>query len=312
MTRTSWRARVRLAATCLTIAACSGHESHTVQQARLDSVSSALGRLGDTAHLFAAASGHRYGAPTGKLRVANLRDPSGHTGEAIDIYDMAHPDSAAVPLVRNLGYGQISAYFSPRAGDPYAGSPSQIYDFPTGTRQASLPFGTNMDNSGFVAGDQLTLAVGPSSMFGGGAGMSEVTLIEEGKRIPRELEDTVHAIPAGHAMLITRTVNDNVDSMPEQYLAVDGKCPQTTTDSRAMGFAKPVAENALMHFPIAPGSHALAVVTSPRGHGLTTCGGHAPGQATTLSAEAGHRYLALIYGQPSDGIKVLAASIDAP
>ncbi|MBK5187069.1 MAG: hypothetical protein JJD97_02430 [Gemmatimonadaceae bacterium] len=302
---------------CAALAACSAHDSNTAQKAKLDSIANAIAKIGDTANPYLHAVAHKYGPPTGKIRIANLFEANGRPGGPIDVYDVRTPDSATVPLIKRLAYGEISAYVSPRAGDNYAGSPSQLYAFPADTKQPSPPFGSNLDNSGFNSTDQITMALGPSHGFGGSVSMAEISVIEAGKRISPAESDTANAIPAGQGLLVVREANMNVDSMPEQYLMVDGTCPHAPNDRRVVGdtlsFKKePSNVSTTLYFPIAPGTHTLGVVTSPRGQGLLNCDGKTPGQTTSVSVEAGHRYIAWVYGQPSDGLRVVAAPIAAP
>ena len=297
-------------------AACSDKSSDKLSKSTADSITAALSKLGDTSALL-HSSAHKYGPPTGKIRVANLLDIDGHPSGPLDIYDVRKPDSLTQPLISHLKYGEISAYVSPRAGDIYAGSRSNLYVFPADQKQATTPFGGNIDNSGFEPTDQLSLALGPSKGFSGGASVAIVTVVEGGKKVNAAFADSETAIQGTQALLIVRDVNMNVDSMPEQYLMIDGTCPHAPNDRNVVGdtlaFKKmPSSVSTTLLFPIAPGTHTLGVVTSPHGRGLLKCDGLTPTSTISVSVEAGHRYLVWVHGQPSDGLKAVAALIATP
>ncbi len=287
---------------CAVLAACSSKETKTAQNTSIDSIPPALAKFKDTANPFGgAAAPQPAGPPTGKIRIANLLEIGGKPSGAVDVYDMVRPDSATKPLIAHLGFGEVSAYVSPRAPADFQGVRSNLYMFPAGQRKASLPFGTNLENLGFLAADQVTVVLGPSSMAGPAIASFDVP--EEGLRIPKAQQDSQHVIPPGKALLIVRDADRDLDTLPERYIMVDGACPHPPNVKGTF----PVREGV---FPIAPGTHTLGVVTSPLGHGLNDCSGKHPGATTALAVTAGRRYLALVYGLPSDGFKVAAAPID--
>lgn len=292
--------------------ACGGGGAEHEQGAAVDSLATSLNKLADTTTTFKKV-GHQYGPPTGKIRIANLLEIDGHPSGPLDFYEMRKPDSAAVPIIKGLKYGEISDYVSPRAEGTHAGAESWLYLFPAGLKQATRPFGGNIDN-GFNATDQLTIALGPSKGFSGGASISLATIAEGGKKLDAAHADSETAIQGSQALLIVRDANSGVDSLPEQYLMVDGACPHASNDGRGGGdkkaFAKePSSVTTTLLYPVSAGAHTLGVVTSPRGKGLQTCTGHSPAQTTSLNVEAGRRYVVWVFGQPSDGVKVVAAPI---
>ena len=298
------------------IVACKDKDPSHLSRSVGDSLRSAITTLGDTSPIL-NHSGHKYGPPTGKIRVANLLDIDGKPSGPLDFYDVRKPDSASVPLIKSLEYGKISDYVSPRAGDPCDGCSSNLYYFPAGVKQATRPFGGNIDNGGFDSTDQMTIAIGPSEGFSGTASATFVTIVEAGKKIDKVFADSETAIQGAGALLIVRDANMHVDSMPEQYLMIDGSCPHAANDFNGSGdmaaFAKqPSSVSNTLLYPIAAGTHTLGVVTSPMGQGLSTCAGHTPKATTSLSVQAGRRYVVWMYGQPSDGVKVLAAPVAAP
>jgi hypothetical protein len=297
-------------------AACSDKKSSKLSKATADSIMAALSKLGDTAGIV-HGTGHKYGAPTGRIRVANLLEIDGKPSGPLDLYDVRNPDSAMTPLISHLKYGEISSYVSPRGGDNYAGSPSNLYLFSAGQKKATKPFGGNIDNGGFAPTDQLSLALGPSKGFAGGASVSIFTIVEAGKRQSAAQADTANAIPAGKALLVVRGANTSADSMPEQYLVLDGTCPHAPNDHNAVGDTAhsktiPSSVSGTLYYPIAPGSHTLGIVTSPRGRGLSNCNGKTPASTTSFTAQASTRYVAWVYGLPSDGFKVVTAPIAGP
>jgi hypothetical protein len=257
--------------------------------------------LTDTAKLRAPGpNGHRYGAPTGKIRVANLLELNGKPSGPVDLYDVSKPDSTTAPLISNLAYGQLSGYVSPRGSDP--GFPSNLYVFAAGTKQPQSPFNSSIDNSGFKATDQITIALGPSKIL---SGLAFPALVEAGERNPHWI-DSSRAVPAGKALLIGLQGNTSADSLPYFYLVVDGVCPIATNDPRAK---IPMAIGTEQHYVVTPGSHTLGLVTAPSG--INNCAGKTPVGVSTVTVTAGQRYIIFVYGLASDGYKTLTAPISA-
>lgn len=297
----------------LTLTACSKKQSsHTARQSAADSIATMVQKVApDTANPF-KSTGHQYGAPTGQIRIANLIDMNGKPAGPVDLYETARPDSTDQPIIKNLAYGELSPYVSPRAG--VSGDHSYLYFYPAGSKTAPLPYG-GLDNSGFVAGDQFTIALAPSTM-GGQSSIGFVLVNEEGKRKPKAWVDSAHAIPSGQSMIILATANWMAsDTMPIQYLTIDGTCAHAwgdvhPSDPNPAAYAKrPTMAGGDLLFPVPAGTHTLGVVVSPHGKALDTCQGQQPVGTTTLATQAGRRYLVMVYGVPSDGIKLLAAPI---
>jgi hypothetical protein len=269
----------------ITLMACGGHKDASQQVTLADTLKpSAPG-----------PSGHRYGAPTGKIRVANMLELGGKPSGPVDLYDVSRPDSTTAPLIANLAYGQLSAYVSPRGSDP--GFPSNLYVFAAGTKTPQAPFNSSIDNSGFKATDQMTIALGPSKMLNG---LAFPALVEAGDRNPHWI-DSSRAVPAGQALLIGLQANVSADSLPYFYLVVDGACPIATNDPRAKN---PMALGTEQHYPVTPGSHTIGLVNN--------CTGKTPVGTSTLNVTAGQRYVVFVYGLASDGYRTLTAPIVAP
>ncbi len=284
------RSSLPLLAALLALAACSARDTRTVAQASLDSLASS--RLGatDTANPF-KSTGRTFGPPTGKIRVANLLEINGQPSGPVDLYDVNRPDSTDTPIIKHLAYGQISDYVSPRSGA--AGSRSNLYLFQADQKTGTQPWGANIDHSGYEPTDQLTVALSPtmSNQIGG------VYVEESGKRLNSAVASDETTAQGSGGMLIVSAANFMIDTLPQQYIMIDGVCPQ------------PKFVGSHMLFPVAPGSHTIGLVTSPHGRTLQSCAGHAPASTLTENVAAGQRYAVLMYGMPSDGQKILAAPI---
>ena len=295
------------------LTACSGRHADDQQQAMADSIASTLSWLGDTT-AGPLNSRHRYGAPTGKIRVVNALDMGGKPYGPVDLYDVRTPDSADVPLISHLAYGAVSAYVSPRAPNPGPRWASNLYVFPAGQKQAASPFGEQIDPAGFDSTDQVTVALGPATGLSGQPAIAKTEVVEEGNRMAQPMVDTSHTIPAGQALLVVHEANSLGDTHVEQYLMIDEACPHAPNDHNVVGDTAmyktvPSSVSATLYFPVSPGTHTLGIVTSPEGEGLLNCKGHTPGATTSLNVQAGHRYVVFVYGVPSDGFKLAAAPI---
>lgn len=291
-------------AAVVALTACSKKKS--LSQVQADSLSSTLSKF-DTTKLQSHAPAHRYGPPTGKIRVANTLELNGQPSGPVDLYEFRNPDSNATPLVKGLAFGQISDYVSPRAVDNYPNSPSNLWVYPAGTKQASFPYGDRIDNVGFASTDQISVALGPTHL-GTAAAIALPATDEAGQRLNSN-RDSMRAIPSGQALLVLLQANVSADSVPGQYLMIDGTCPLTTVFPRNK---IPTGVGADINFAVSPGTHTLGIVTSPRGQGLLNCTGKKPGQTTSVTVTAGQRYLVVVYGLASDGFRVVTAPIASP
>jgi hypothetical protein len=290
------RSATSLFAAVVALAACSSRDSRTSMQANLDSLTAASRlHVTDTANPFRSTSTSRtLGPPTGKIRVANLLEIHGQPSGPVDLYDVRRLDSTDTPIIKHLAYGQISDYVSPRAGR--AGSRSNLYLYQADQKTGTQPWGTNIDHSGFEPTDQLTVALSPTmeDQIGG-------IYVEEGGKRLNDMVSTGETTTQGSGgLLIVSAANSMIDTLPQQYIMVDGVCPT------------PKYVGSAMLIPIAPGSHTIGLVTSPHGRVLLSCAGHSPTSTLSENVAAGQRYVVLIYGMPSDGQKIVAAPIAAP
>jgi len=284
-----------LAAAVVVLAACPSRDSRTTERSdanNLDTLVASRLHATDTANPFRSSSTNRtYGPPTGKIRVANLLEINGQPSGPVDLYDVRRPDSADTPIIKHLAYGQISEYVSPRSGG--GGSRSNLYLYQADQKTGSMPWGTNIDHSGFEPTDQLTIALSPtgSNQIGG------VYIEEGGKRLNDMVSSGEATTQGSGGLLIVSAANFMIDGLPQQYVMVDGNCPT------------PKYVGSKMLIPVAPGSHSIGLVTSPHGKVLQTCAGHSPTSTLSENVTAGQRYAVLMYGVPSDGQKILAAPI---
>jgi hypothetical protein len=292
-------ASVLAAAAVAALAACSSRDSRTSIQASVDSLTASRINATDTANPFrstrtSTSTARTYGPPTGKIRVANLLEINGQPSGPVDLYDVRHLDSTDTPIIKHLAYGQISDYVSPRSGGE--GSRSNLYLYQADQKTGTQPWGANIDHSGFEPADQLTIALSPTmeNQIGG------VYIEEGGKRLNDMVSSGETAAQGSGGLLIVRAANSMIDTLPPQYLMVDGTCP------------KPKYVGSAMIFPVAPGSHTIGLVTSPHGKVLQSCAGHSPTSTLSINVGSGQRYVVLMFGMPSDGQKIVAAPIAAP
>jgi hypothetical protein len=285
-------------AVCATLAACSSRDSRTSIQTSVDSLTASRLHVTDTANPFRSTGQHTLGPPTGKIRVANLLEIHGQPSGPVDIYDVHRLDSTSTPIIKHLAFGQMSDYVSPRAGS--AGSRSNLYLYQADQKTGSEPWGTNIDQGGFEPSDQLSIALAPVDNGAPAGAIGEVFVEEGGKRLNNMVSDGETATQGSGGLLIVRAANSMIDTLPQQYIMVDGACP------------KPKYVGSMMLFPVAPGTHTIGLVTSPHGKVLETCAGHSPTSTLSENVAAGQRYVVWIYGLPSDGLKIMAAPIAKP
>jgi hypothetical protein len=264
--------------------------------------SSVLARLSHAAAaLTATGSTHRpTGTPTGTIRVVNLFADNGQAGGPMDLYDVFHPAAGDTPIIKDLAYGQVSQYVSPRAAG--SGNPSQLFLYPAGTLTPSGAYdGGNVSNAGWEADEKLTLVIGPTAE--GGSYSSKAISDGQSKEEPLPSQSA----PAGQATLSTWNADEDLSDAPEAYLAVDGTCPSALDQSAG----QPGMVGGL--FAVPSGTHQLAVITSPRGSGLTSqqCATQAASATATVSvdAPAGGRVDVIAYGDSGGAMKVIAAPV---
>ncbi len=273
-----------------------------------------------------AGAGSRYsqgfepaGPPTGKIRIANFFLLHGtKPGPALDFYDVSQPSKSDKPLISNLGYGQISAYVSPRSDAGY----SNLYLFPAGSRTFGKPIdgfrsGTNIANSGWVQGQQETVVMGTN------ASPNQPTFGTVAEVEPPKSADLKTALlkPSGGKGLLVVNVSGLIEGTSKYgdiELRIDGTCPDNTltTGKPAQDSNNPTTPATLgnynaANFPLSPGSHKLNVVDDPGpGQGLTQqqCDTASAKESLTVKITS-QPTLVFIYGPSPATTKTLIAHV---
>jgi hypothetical protein len=223
--------------------------------------------------------------PPAKIRVANFY-LVGRTkpGPALDFYDTQQPGKADKPLISNLGYGQISAYVSPRADAGY----SNLYVYPAGSKTWGKPFdgtrtGTNISSSGWVAGQQETVVMGtdlstPQPTF---------ATVAEVEPKSADLKSALLRPAVGKGLLAVNVSGliEGTSEWPDVDLRIDGFCPDNIeTNGKPAQHSNVSPEPAMLadynaaDFPLSPGKHELSVVDNP-------APGNSPAPAQALTWE---------------------------
>lgn len=302
-------AAVIVVAGALVLAACGGGgKKANVSQSQLSSLSSLLnglssdagnGASSDSNNPFAASDQSSSLKPVGKVRILNAIFVNGQPGPAIDVYDVDkfRIKPSDQPLIKNLKFGEMSDYVSPK-GD----TSSNLYLFPAGSQTPTdLLDGSNIDNSGFEDGDQLTIALFAA---GTGSGTGSVTITEAGSRV----NSSVTTAPPPKGTLMIRDATQNPTNIGH-YLTIDGAC-QTEAGAGTGSSTTPseVGFTAIQGYPVDAGSHTLGVFTSPPGQGVTTCTGQTTTGTTTTNVPSGKTVDVFVFGDPA-APKVIAAPV---
>ncbi len=286
------------------LGACGGGGSKGTSSDTTSPSGALVGNGGDTTTTAPFNSGGgatQMGPPTGNIRIANLLTVNGAPGPAMDFYDVFHPTASDTPVIKDLKYGDISDYITPRA--PSAGAPSNLYMYPAGSlTKTELLTGGNISPSGYVDGDQFTTAIVASGFSAGSFGETQIAEAGPNKSPAADL-----SAPAGKGVLLAdTTANGDSSTLPLQFLMVDSACPLATSSNipTSLGSGDPPTV-----LPVAPGHHTLGIVTSPPGRGLANCTGKTPsGTTTTVDVGAGQQIDVFAYGDPSHP-KILTAPV---
>jgi hypothetical protein len=271
------------------------------------------------------------GPPVGRIRVVNLYLlPTSKPGPALDFYDTSHPGASDKPLISHLAYGQVSAYVSPRAGEPlnmvtidYA----NLYMFPAGSKKFGAPIdfvqaGTNISNAGWVKGEQQTIVMGSGDQFGSlkSPSFAAVDEVEPPKSDNGQTE--LIKPPAGMGLLVS-----NVEGLVEDTskyggvdLRIDGRCPDNilvATNKPANDSSDPTSPATISNynaanFPLSVGHHTLNVVDEPGpGSGLLQkqCQAAPAVTTTAVKISTSAPTVVFIYGPNPAHAKMLVAKI---
>jgi len=253
------------------------------------------------------------GPPAGKIRLANFYAPNGQPGPALDIYDLSRPGSTDKPLIANLGYGQVSAYVSPRTGGN-GSTYNNLYIFPAGSKTPGQPIdgmqsGGNMSQSGWQAGQQGTYVLGTNAQ--GANGSPNVSFQEVEEVMPGNATVSLPSAAPGGAVI---AVNDfgvpQGDTIPLVEVRIDGVCP---ADERSPT-SGPVVLGQIngTTFGVSSGSHTVDAVVDPApGSGLSAdqCKAATAAASASVNATAGSPLLVLVYGPSMSNLKIVAVPV---
>ncbi len=264
------------------------------------------------------------------LRIANFMSQIGTAGPALDIYDddlnPALPGGPAPqPLVSNVAFGTVSAYFHPHV--PADGG----YIHLSALKAGSDPVADKADAGAFFVGandnaqatiiltydGQRPLSSAPLSTLVSGS-ISFSNLLEKGggASFGGDTANLAPPPPAGDGMFLAadREIPGNLAGF--SYLMIDDSCaPALNGPSNETGvpyiFASDTAtvQSSFALFPAAAGSHQVAVVffgtgTSPTCKDLTAKQG-----ATTVQLTAGEEALTFVYGTSATDLHLAIAPI---
>jgi hypothetical protein len=208
--------------------------------------------------------------PPAAIRVANFfLVGRSKPGPALDFYDTQQPGKADKPLISNLGYGQISAYVSPRADAGY----SNLYIYPAGSKTWGKPFdgtrtGTNISSSGWVAGQQETVVMGTDTS----TLQPTFATVAEVEPKGADLKSALLTPSAGKGLLAVNVSGliEGTSKWPDVDLRIDGFCPDNVeTNGEPAQHSNASLEPAMLadynaaNFPLSPGKHELSVVDNP-------------------------------------------------
>jgi hypothetical protein len=227
--------------------------------------------------------------------VINLYSSDGQPGGAIDLFDVLRPTASDVPIIKDLAYGQVSPYVSPRAPGP--NEPSQLWIYPAGSLQPSGAYtGSNISNAGWTADQQVTVIIMPGSSAGS-FGEKDINDLPS--------PDANATPPAGDATMVTWNANFALSDAPTVYLTVDGKCvsalDQSAGEPSTLGGT----------FGVPAGTHTLGAIGRTPGSGLTTqqCAAASPVDSESLTVASSGRVDVVGYGSSVDSLKLLVALV---
>ena len=258
-----------------------------------------------------------------RIRVANFYLVGGSKpGPALDFYDTQQPRKSDKPLISNLGYGQVSAYVTPREDAGY----SNLYIYPAGSKTWGKPFddtrsGENIASSGWVQGQQETVVMGtdPDTHQ-----PTFATIAEIEPSTPPGYRSALLKWPPGTPDIGLLAVNvDGLIENTAKYggvdLRIDGKCPDNTliTGKPARDSNNPTTPAALANYNAAnfllrEQEHSLDVVAEPGpGQGLSQqqCDAATSEASLKVIVNRVHPALVFIYGPSPAHINTAVARV---
>lgn len=318
MSRSTFRGLGFLATAIVALAACGGSGgATTIAPGGGGAGGSTSGPADSSGPVGAAAAG---GSSNLNLRIANFISQTGTAGPALDIYDDALAAGAAggsapQPLISNLAFGAVSAYFHPhvpadggyihlsalKAGQDPVTDVGQAGGFFVGandTAQATIVL--TYDGQGPLSANPPLSAIGSISF-------SSLLETGGGQSFPGDTAPLAPAPPAGQGMFLARDSYLPGNLSGETFLMINDSCdPPLNGDTNRPGvpqiFAAGTAtiQSAFALFPATAGSHQVSVVYDGDS-GLTCKDLTAKQGTTTVQLTAGEEALTFVYGTgPTD------------
>lgn len=281
------------------------------------SASDALGPSGGASG--APSTGGVVGAPSSgtgmSMRVVNLFAPNNVAGPALDIYDVQLTGQAATPVVANLAYGAVSAFFTPQSGPAAV----DLYAIPAGedpvARAADAQGFAGVQDDGSHAQVTWVLTAGT-----GGAGTGPLTLLQAGSRVEKGTNNGSTAPvapppPAGQGEILAD--DSAVSGLGfDSYLMIDASCAPPLNGDKAMGQLPMVAavdgEAPVSNFAVfatSPGTVQVSVVSRAEGLAPTCAQLTAKQGSTSIQIAAGQQVEAYIYGTSATDLHLAIAPI---
>lgn len=298
-----------IAIASLGLAACGGGGSSSDGS----SGSSGSGSGGKTTTSFtfggSDSGGTSAGQKVGKLRVVNvfLRDGKGYG--PVDLYDVSNPGPDTKPLIKDLGYGEVSDYVQPKT----LTSSGQLWVFPAGSTERDKDGigGQALSNAGWDKGEQATIVMGTSKGFED----PNVTNISYTEISESDTTQMWKAIPGKGAILA------NVSGAGVEYdaasitLVVDGSCPMRVDPENSPGGGTGldnVANGNAVSYEVDPGSHDLSLLTTDVSTAPTDCTAASAIAPTSVDVPSGGRVEVFIFGTSPTDLQMVAATVDEP
>jgi hypothetical protein len=307
-----------LAVAASSLTACSSSGSPLAHAPALPSVPAGVSLPGAGSTTAPAAATGTVSRLT--VRYANVYSNKGQAGPALDIYD-TQLGTAAKPVVANLAYGSVSAYFHPRL-QPNSPNITELYVLPAGAD----PVANKDDGKGIggfqddgshpqvtvlLTGEKDTIEPGPL----GGLSVSE--RVEKGT-------DNGGASPVappaaagqGEFLVDQSDIDDVAASGTGNFLLLDSSCaPPLNGDPNEKDLPGIFAaddspiKSTFAIFPAAPGSHQLALA-HPASSANITCASLTPRLgATTFTLAAGQLVETYVYGTSATDLHLLFAPV---
>lgn len=263
-----------------------------------------------SAPTFGSSNGSKgaTGSAHGKVRVVNvfLRDDKAFG--PLDLYDVPNPAADAKPLIKGLGYGEVSDYVGPRSISDRA----NLYVFPAGstTRDDEKFGGQGISNAGWNDGEQSTVVIGAAPALTAG----DPTNLQYSE-IP-ESDDAAGRAIAGKGAILANHSGAGIDAKAASVtLVVDGQCPMRIDPENSPGGGQgldQLANGNAVTYAVAPGSHDVALLAAAYDSSVSACTAADAFAQATVDVDAGGRVEVFVYGTSPTDLKVVTAPVDEP